>query len=181
MRGGGGHRQQRVERGAPAAPSAVRGDRGTAVLPAADADDLPHRHRAPRAAGGRGGAAQRERGASFSSSSSSSSSSSISSSSSCLNFQRLKRPSVGVTLSTLRDTNIIHDRWNGTECQALVRGADLSIRDSERRGGAAHVRVPRGAAHAPHVRRRVPGRGLHSPTFQLNLTRFGNTSPCPPV
>ena len=25
------------------------------------------------------------------------------------------------------------------------------------------------------------GRGLHSPTFQLNLSRCGHTSPCPPV
>ena len=25
------------------------------------------------------------------------------------------------------------------------------------------------------------GRGLHSFTFQLNLSRFGHTSPCPPV
>ena len=25
------------------------------------------------------------------------------------------------------------------------------------------------------------GRGLHSTTFQLNLSRFGHTSPCPPV
>jgi hypothetical protein len=25
------------------------------------------------------------------------------------------------------------------------------------------------------------GRGLHSSTFQLNLIRFGHTSPCPPV
>ena len=25
------------------------------------------------------------------------------------------------------------------------------------------------------------GRGLHSSTFQLNLSRFGHTSPCPPV
>ena len=24
-------------------------------------------------------------------------------------------------------------------------------------------------------------RGLHSSTFQLNLSRFANTSPCPPV
>ena len=24
-------------------------------------------------------------------------------------------------------------------------------------------------------------RGLHSSTFQLNLSRFGHTSPCPPV
>jgi len=24
-------------------------------------------------------------------------------------------------------------------------------------------------------------RGLHSSTFQLNLGRFGHTSPCPPV
>jgi hypothetical protein len=31
--------------------------------------------------------------------------------------------------------------------------------------------------HAPTV----PGRGLHSSTFQLNLSRFGYTSPCPPV
>ena len=27
----------------------------------------------------------------------------------------------------------------------------------------------------------VAGRGLHSSTFQLNLSRFGHTSPCPPV
>ena len=27
----------------------------------------------------------------------------------------------------------------------------------------------------------VGGRGLHSSTFQLNLSRFGHTSPCPPV
>jgi hypothetical protein len=26
-----------------------------------------------------------------------------------------------------------------------------------------------------------PGRGLHSSTFQLNLSRVGHTSPCPPV
>ena len=25
------------------------------------------------------------------------------------------------------------------------------------------------------------GRGLHSSTSQLNLSRFGHTSPCPPV
>jgi hypothetical protein len=25
------------------------------------------------------------------------------------------------------------------------------------------------------------GRGLHSSTFQLNLSPFGHTSPCPPV
>jgi hypothetical protein len=25
------------------------------------------------------------------------------------------------------------------------------------------------------------GRGLHSSTFQLNLSHFGHTSPCPPV
>jgi hypothetical protein len=25
------------------------------------------------------------------------------------------------------------------------------------------------------------GRGLHSSTFQLNLSRVGHTSPCPPV
>jgi hypothetical protein len=25
------------------------------------------------------------------------------------------------------------------------------------------------------------GRGLHSLTFHLNLSRFGHTSPCPPV
>jgi len=25
------------------------------------------------------------------------------------------------------------------------------------------------------------GRGLHSSTFQRNLSRFGHTSPCPPV
>ena len=25
------------------------------------------------------------------------------------------------------------------------------------------------------------GRGLHSSPVQLNLSRFGNTSPCPPV
>jgi len=27
----------------------------------------------------------------------------------------------------------------------------------------------------------LTGRGLHSSTFQLNLSRFGHTSPCPPV
>jgi len=27
----------------------------------------------------------------------------------------------------------------------------------------------------------VVGRGLHSSTSQLNLNRFGHTSPCPPV
>jgi len=27
----------------------------------------------------------------------------------------------------------------------------------------------------------IDGRGLHSSTFQLNLSRFGHTSPCPPV
>jgi hypothetical protein len=27
----------------------------------------------------------------------------------------------------------------------------------------------------------VVGRGLHSTTFQLNISRFGHTSPCPPV
>jgi hypothetical protein len=27
----------------------------------------------------------------------------------------------------------------------------------------------------------MPGRALHSSTFQLNLSRFGHTSPCPPV
>jgi hexosaminidase len=27
----------------------------------------------------------------------------------------------------------------------------------------------------------VPGRGLHSSTFQLYLRRFGHTSPCPSV
>jgi hypothetical protein len=27
----------------------------------------------------------------------------------------------------------------------------------------------------------ITGRGLHSFTFQLNLSRFGHTSPCPPV
>jgi hypothetical protein len=25
------------------------------------------------------------------------------------------------------------------------------------------------------------GKGLHSPTFQLNLSRYGHTSRCPPV
>jgi len=29
--------------------------------------------------------------------------------------------------------------------------------------------------------RRGMGRGLHSSTSQLNLSRFGHTSPCPPV
>jgi hypothetical protein len=34
----------------------------------------------------------------------------------------------------------------------------------------------------PGAMRRVPsGRGLHSSTFQLNLSRFGPTSPCSPV
>jgi len=28
---------------------------------------------------------------------------------------------------------------------------------------------------------RVEGRSLHSSTSQLNLSRFGHTSPCPPV
>ena len=28
---------------------------------------------------------------------------------------------------------------------------------------------------------RMQGRGLHSSTFELNLSRFGHTSPCPPV
>jgi hypothetical protein len=27
----------------------------------------------------------------------------------------------------------------------------------------------------------MSGRGLHSSTFQLTLSRFGHTSPCPPV
>ena len=27
----------------------------------------------------------------------------------------------------------------------------------------------------------IIGRGLHSSTFQLNLSRFGHTYPCPPV
>jgi hypothetical protein len=27
----------------------------------------------------------------------------------------------------------------------------------------------------------IPGRGLHSSTFQLSLSRFGHTFPCPPV
>ena len=27
----------------------------------------------------------------------------------------------------------------------------------------------------------IVGRGLHSSTFQLNLSRFGYTFPCPPV
>ena len=31
------------------------------------------------------------------------------------------------------------------------------------------------------ARKRAPGRGLHSSTFQLNLSRFGHTSPYPPV
>ena len=29
--------------------------------------------------------------------------------------------------------------------------------------------------------RGLEGRGLHRSTFQLNLSRFGHTSPCPPV
>jgi len=29
--------------------------------------------------------------------------------------------------------------------------------------------------------RKDTGRGLHSSTFQINLSRFGHTSPCPPV
>ena len=71
------------------------------------------------------------------------------------------------------------------ECTPLVRG-----RRPERRGGAPRLRIPWSAAHAPHVHRRVAGaytrplfsstyaafvtnfRGLHSFTFQLNLSRF---------
>ena len=32
-----------------------------------------------------------------------------------------------------------------------------------------------------HRSARELGRGLHSSTFQLNLSRFGHTSPCPAV
>ena len=32
-----------------------------------------------------------------------------------------------------------------------------------------------------NVNYNVDGRGLHSSTSQLNLSRFGHTSPCPPV
>jgi len=30
-------------------------------------------------------------------------------------------------------------------------------------------------------KRLLTGRGLHSPTFQLNLSLFGHTSRCPPI
>jgi len=36
------------------------------------------------------------------------------------------------------------------------------------------------SGHAPAVLRRVAGRGLHSSTFQLNQSRPGHTSLCPP-
>ena len=32
-----------------------------------------------------------------------------------------------------------------------------------------------------HCAGRREGRGLHSSTFQLNLSRFGHTSPCAPI
>ena len=33
----------------------------------------------------------------------------------------------------------------------------------------------------PHIDWAIAGRGLYSLTVQLNLSRFGHTSPCPPV
>ena len=43
------------------------------------------------------------------------------------------------------------------------------------------VRRPRRRGQLARHRRAAAGRGLHSSTFQLNLSRFGHTSPCLPV
>jgi len=50
------------------------------------------------------------------------------------------------------------------ECKPLVRGG-----------------VHEGGEVLSAVRGGHAGRGLHSSTFQPNLSRFGHTSPCPPV
>ena len=47
---------------------------------------------------------------------------------------------------------------------------------------AMQFRLPRDALIRPPTwASNIPGRGLHSSTVQLNLSRFGHTSSCPPV
>ena len=59
--------------------------------------------------------------------------------------------------------NTVHDAASDI-CQARVQGP-------------LHT-APYGAPGAEPL---APGRGLHSSTAQLILSRFGRTSPCPPV
>ena len=64
--------------------------------------------------------------------------------------------------------------------------------------GVGHMQPPAGGAtfldpmmrnsrefpkwlNAPETKEKLKGRGLHSSTSRLNLSRFGLTSPCPPV
>jgi hypothetical protein len=56
----------------------------------------------------------------------------------------------------------------------LAPGADSAVT-------AAAPLAAYGAVRVPHRAGATAGRGLHSPTFQLNLNHFGQTSTCPPV
>jgi hypothetical protein len=56
-------------------------------------------------------------------------------------------------------------RCHGSWCSALRIG------NHERKYNFSHY----------SNRFRMPGRGLHSFTFQVDLSRFGHTSTCPPV
>jgi hypothetical protein len=67
---------------------------------------------------------------------------------------------------------------------ALVPGLHHPARLQEGAGGARGDQVHREPGHRGGAGVHVQGdggRGLHSSTFQLNLGRFGHTSPCPPV
>ena len=71
---------------------------------------------------------------------------------------------------------------------------DACVNDAEKGTSVSSVRPCREGASSAHASRGTPptaaaatgtgtfgGRGLHSSTFQLNLSRFGHTSLCPPV
>jgi len=58
------------------------------------------------------------------------------------------------------------------ECKPLITGG---MGDAKK--GKKTSRTTKTVVHLPPM----PGGGLHSSTFQLNPSRVGHTSPCPPV
>jgi hypothetical protein len=73
-------------------------------------------------------------------------------------------------------------------CRVLPRGKTLPRRPASAGGNVHDSPASMQKMHpkmqtwdSPASALLFPGRGLHSSSFQLNLSLFGHTSPCPPV
>jgi hypothetical protein len=84
---------------------------------------------------------------------------------------------------TLRVSDPGHGHHRGAAAAGDAGAGDSSAGQS---GRLDLLALPRqaslsGLGAVSNVGSTVSGRGLHSSTFELNLSRFGCTSPCPPV